>query len=240
MADPGQFALIHAEIDGELDAAQRAELARALLADPKARALRDDLRRVCKALDELEPVEPPAGLRRSILVALPQEIRRSRWLGNPRGLGPRSAIAAWKYAAIFAGMLVAGAVMFELVRSPAPEPRELAGTIALDPAATPVDSAQIGNGLVSGRVSLYRDRTTLTLRFELEASAPVDARVTSEGHILEIMGINRAAATGPAEPGTPAAAALPGVAMHGQDITVTLISGGHPIGTATLRAPGSP
>lgn len=232
MADPGQLALIHAEIDGELEPAQRAELARTLLADPQVRELRDDLRRVCQALDAVPAVEPPPGLQGSILAAMPQKVRPSR------GFGTRPVITAWRYAAMLAGVLVAGAVMFELVGNPAPEPRELAGTIAPDPAATLVDTAQVANGLVSGHVSLYRDRAALTLRFEVKAATPVDARVTSEGTILQIAGVNSPAAPAEGAPGTTVAAALPGVAMHGQAIDVTLISGGRTVGAATLRAPG--
>lgn len=250
MADPGQLALIHAEIDGELDAAQRAELARALLADPKARELRDDLRRICQTLDAVPPVEPPPGLQESILAAMPQRVPRlgRTGLARSRMLASRSAIAAWRYAAMLAGVLVAGAVLFELARNPAPEPRELAGTIAPDPAATLVDTAQVTNQVtnqaarvaVSGHVSLYRDRAALTLRFEITANTPVDARVTSEGHTVQIVGVSHAAAPGTGTLGTPVAAALPDVAMHGQAIEVALISGGHRIGAATLRAPGGP
>ena len=250
MADPGQLALVHAEIDGELDSAQRAELARALLADPDVRELRDDLRRVCQALDAVPQVEPPPVLQQSIVAAMPQRVSPSRGLKTRPGIRPVStpAIAAWRYAAMFAGVLVAGGVMFELVRNPAPEPRELAGTIAPAPAATLVETASIANGangLVSGHIGLYRDRATLTLRFEVTANAPVDARVTSEGRIFQIAGVGRATASGTAAsgtgaPGVPVAAALPGLALHGQVIDVTLISGGRPVGTARLRAPGGP
>jgi len=242
MANPGQLVLINAEIDGDLDAAQRAELARTLLADPKARELRDDLRRLCQTLDAVPLVDPPPGLQESILAAMPQMAPPLRRLGDrPAGVTRRyaPAITVWRYAALLAGLLIAGGVMFELVRSPALEPSELAGTIALDPAATLVDSAQIARGPVSGRVSLYRDRAALTLRFEVTASTPIDARVSSEGHILQILAVTRGGGTvsDGGTPGMPAAAALPGVAMHGQDITVTFISDGRRVGSATLRAP---
>jgi len=87
MADSERLALIHAEIDGELDGRQRAELARALLADPEVQALREDLRRVCAALDTLEDIEPPRELRQSILDALPQSTpsrARSWWSAHRR------------------------------------------------------------------------------------------------------------------------------------------------------------
>src|SRR6202035_177605 len=58
MADSERLALIHAEIDGDLDGRQSAELARCLLADPEVRVLREDLRRLCSALAALELCRP--------------------------------------------------------------------------------------------------------------------------------------------------------------------------------------
>ncbi len=45
MVDQAQLALIQAEIDGELNDRQRAELSRSLLADPALRAAREEMRR---------------------------------------------------------------------------------------------------------------------------------------------------------------------------------------------------
>ena len=225
MADPGQLALMHAEIDGELDASQRAELARTLLADPKARAMRDDLRRLCQALDELEPVEPPAGLRESILAAMPQPTVKRRWHPAPM----------LRLAAMIAGVVIVGAVMFETMRGPAPATSEVAGTIALAPAATLVDTVQLPNGPVSGRVSLYRDRALLALRFEVRAAAGVGARVTSDGHVLHIDSVGQTSMAG-----TELTVALPDVPMSGQSVEITFLAGDRAIGTATLRAPQGP
>jgi hypothetical protein len=58
MIDQKYLELIQAEIDGELAEHDRAELARFLLANPGARAVRDDLKRLCATLDRVEPVEP--------------------------------------------------------------------------------------------------------------------------------------------------------------------------------------
>jgi anti-sigma factor RsiW len=225
MADPGQLALIHAEIDGELDASQRAELARTLLADPQARALRDDLRRFCQSLDALEPLEPPADLKDSILAAMPQLKPRRRWSSAP----------VWRYAAMVAGVLIAGTVVFEILRGPGTAPSEVAGTIALAPAATLVDTAEVGNGPVSGRVSLYRDRAILALGFDVRAALGVSAQVRSGGHVLRIDNVGQ---------GSPAGAqttvALPGVPMNGQSVEVTFLAADRAVGTATLRAPHGP
>ncbi|HEV7431987.1 MAG TPA: hypothetical protein VGN77_03020, partial [Steroidobacteraceae bacterium] len=66
MVEQTHLELIHAEIDGELDERQRSELSRCLLADPQLRAVRDQMRRVCQALDAVEPVEAPPQLRAEI------------------------------------------------------------------------------------------------------------------------------------------------------------------------------
>jgi hypothetical protein len=222
MADPGQLALIHAEIDGELDPAQRAELARHLLADPQVRALRDDLQRLCQKLDAVEPAEPPAGLRQSILAALPHSSVKRR----------RSTTPLLRLAAMVAGVVLVGAVVFETVKAPTPAPGEIAGTIALAPAATLVDTVRLGSGPVLGSVSLYRDRAMLALKFEVTAAPGVGAQVTSEGHTLRIDAIGQANT-----PGAKVTVALPGVPMHGQSVEVAFLSGDRTVATATLRAP---
>ncbi len=59
--------LINAEIDGVITGPQRAELNRLLLADPSVRALRDELTRTCRALDDMPREELPAGLHEAIV-----------------------------------------------------------------------------------------------------------------------------------------------------------------------------
>jgi hypothetical protein len=223
MADSGHLALIHAEIDGELDTRQRGELARWLLADREAKALREDLRRLCTALDALEDVDPPQQLLQSILDALPQSTpsRARSWWSAPR----------LRYAALIAGVLAAGTVVYETVDGPRPATSDVAGTMAAAGAPTTVDTVRLGNGVVSGRVSLYRDSAGLGLKFELVASAPVDVLVASDGHTLRVNGLGM----GPGGPRT--AVALPGFGMGGQAVDVTFLMAGREVGRATLRAP---
>jgi hypothetical protein len=224
MADSGHLALIHAEIDGELDGRQRAELARALLADPEAQALREDLRRVCAALDALGEVDPPQQLRQSILDALPQSTpSRSRsWWSAPR----------LRYAALIAGVLAAGIIVYESVDGLRPAPSDVAGTMTADTPTT-VDTVVLGNGVVSGRVSLYRDRAGLGLQFELVTSAPVDVLVASDGRTLRVNGLGVRDAPG----GPRTTVALPGFGRSGEAVDVTFLMAGHEVGRATLRAP---
>lgn len=86
MVEPRQLALIHAEIDGELNAEQRAELARCVLADPHVRAVRDDLRRLCTTLDGLVPVEPPAQFRRAFSLHCRNHLSVRASLSSPLAL----------------------------------------------------------------------------------------------------------------------------------------------------------
>jgi len=226
MTDPGYLELIHAEIDGELDARQRAELSRRLLADPAARSLRDDFQRLCKALDAVAEVEPPPQLRESILAALPPLPVRRAWY---------APLQRWRYAAMVAGVVAAGALIYETVRGPMPATSEVVGTIALAPAAILVDAVQLANGPVSGRVSLYRDRAMLALRFEVKASPATGVQITSAGRTLRVDHIGQ-----DRPPGTALTVALPGIAMRGQSVQVTFRAGDRTVGTATLRAPGGP
>ena len=227
MADSERLALIHAEIDGELEGRQRAELARALLADPEVQALREDLRRVCAALDALEEVDPPQELSRSILDALPQSSpsRARSWWSGPR----------LRYAAVIAAVLAMGAILYETVESPRPAAGDVAGTMAAAGAPTTLDTAQLSSEVVSGRVSLYRDRAGLGLQFELVASAPVDVLVASDGHTLRVNGLDTREGTG-----SPTAVPLPGFGRGAETVEVTFVMAGLEVSRATLRAPKEP
>ena len=224
MADSRRVALIHAEIDGELDGRQRAELARALLADPEIQVLLEDLRRVCAALDVLEDVDPPQQLRQAILDALPQSTpsRARSWWSAPR----------LRYAALIAGVLAMGGILYVTIESPRPATSDVAGTMAAAGALTTLDTVRLGNGVVSGRVSLYRDRAGLGLQFELVASAPVDVLVASEGRTLRVNGLGVQDAPG----GPRSTVALPGFGRSEEVVDVIFLMAGREVGRATLRA----
>ena len=62
--------LIHADLDGEISAAEQEELHACLEADHSLAALRDDMRKLHDALGRVEAIDPPPGLRSSILAAI--------------------------------------------------------------------------------------------------------------------------------------------------------------------------
>jgi hypothetical protein len=229
MTDDGHLALINAEVDGELDGQQRGELARRLLADPEARALREEFRRLCAALDAVEDVEPPPLLRESILTALPQStpIRERSWRSTPR----------IRYAAIILLVLAAGAIVYETVHGPKPSTTEVMGTMGPAGETTILEAVRLDGGPVAGRVSLYRDRAGLGLKFELSASGPVDVLIAGDGRTLRVEGVGLQDKPGQGKPGGALTVGLPGFRMGGQTMVLTFLMDGRQVGSATLRTP---
>jgi anti-sigma factor RsiW len=152
--------LIHAEVDGELDGPAKAELSRRLLADPSLRALRDQVRATCAAIDALPSEEPPEGLRASIMEMLPASppVCGDR---AARSVGFRAGRPLLRYAAAFAGGLLVSALAFQFAwRDARVDPRELSGTIA-------------GVTADASKVELHLDEVSGTVRVEGPDSAPV-------------------------------------------------------------------
>lgn len=92
--------LIQAQLDGELPAAERAELARVLLQDGAARRLQEEYARTDRLLRAAAAAGPPPGLRDAILEGA---------AGAPRAADadrPARRFPAYRMAAAFLGALV--------------------------------------------------------------------------------------------------------------------------------------
>lgn len=220
MTAPDILALIHAELDGQLDPQQRAELARRVLADPEAREAREDLRRLGAMLGSLGDVEPPDELKANVLKALPLPVTPPSRMQWPS--------ARWRYAALAAGVVGAAILVYTTVDGTGPASGEVAGTMAARRTQT-LDTVALGGGAVTGRVSLYRDGNGLGLALELASSAPVDVVVASEGHQLTVRGLGSSA-----EPTKVALSA----ADTGSKVDLTFLVSGREVGRATLTAGG--
>jgi hypothetical protein len=221
--------LIHASIDGDLDEHQRATLAGHLLVDPPSRALRDDLKHLCAALDGIAPVEPPELLKASILAALPRVAARPRQAKRAAYWGA----PAWRYAAVFAGALIIGAVWFDAGSPRGPDTSEIAGTMAASGVrpGVIVDTVRVDLGQAEGQVRLYRAGTGLGLELNLVAREPVEVLVASGEQTLRISGVG-----GPDSAGS-RRVVLPGIAVRGARVDLTFLVAGRPIGAATLSVP---
>lgn len=165
--------LIHAELDGRLTDQQRADLSRFLLENPEGRHLRDELRRLNAALARIEPVEPPAGLRESILesVKIPARVAPSR----PSWAAP----AVFRYAAAFAGGALLSALAFQMAASQRSglDPADLSGTMSSPPHRATTVPLQQGHGSATVRETA----SGLVLEYDLAAGKPVKivTRVTA-------------------------------------------------------------
>jgi hypothetical protein len=222
------MALIHAELDGELESGQRADLARHLLADPQTRALRDQLQGVCRRLDATGQVEPPAHLKESILSRLPP-------VPVTAAAYRRDSFSRWRLAALIAGLVTAGSIVYQTVQGPGPGSRETVGTMVAEAPAT-VDSVVVEGGSVTGRATLYRGKTGLVVGLEVSAAEPVDVLIESTNHSFRINGLASSSPAGVAR----RTVALPGVGLQGQDIKLEFLIGERPVTRATLRAPPGP
>lgn len=219
--------LLQAELDGELDAHSRAELARLLLADPKVRALREELRNLGGQLDALSHVEPPADLKDSVMRSLPaaspvaapsRQTSRQLWRAG-----------SWRYAAALAGVVVAGAVVVRLAGGQFGPESEMAGTLAAQgaelPAVATLSNATAPLASPLGTASLARDAAGLRLTVDLAPGAPLDLKVADPGHSLEINGLGQGRTV----------LRLPGLADAGQPIELRFSAKGHEVAQARLQ-----
>jgi hypothetical protein len=217
--------LLQAEIDGELDGHQRAELARRLLVDQEARELREDLLRLRAMLETVEPVDPPPELRANVLRALPASASPGGRIGWPA--------VRWRYAAGIVLIVGAAALVYETVNGPGPGSAELAaGTIAAQRAPLTLSTTAVEAGPVTGHVSLYRDASGLGLEFELISNTPVDVLIASGGQTQEVKGLG---GTGAAGQRTVAVAGS--AAAGGGTVGLTFLVSGREVGRAALRVP---
>lgn len=116
--------MIQADLDGELVAAERAELARLLLRDPGARRLHDEFRQTDRLLRDIRAAEPPQSLRPAILAA-------SAGSSGAAGAGQRQhAWPAYRVAAIILGTFLIVGLGFVLSSGDRPG-KDLQGSLGV-------------------------------------------------------------------------------------------------------------
>lgn len=130
--------LINLELDDRLDAAGRAELEAALANDPAARARREQLRAVARALADAPAPALPRDFRDAVLRRLPQRSKQ----------GARARYA-WRGGLALAASVVAAIVVLRVVpHGPAATLEHLGATLA--PATASVTVAPRADGLELG------------------------------------------------------------------------------------------
>ena len=151
--------LIQGDLDGELTAAERAELARLLLKDPEARRLQDRFRETDRLLRDVADAEPPAGLREAILAGHAGAARAS----NPGFGWPAYRIAA----VILGGLLIVGLGI--LARDGDVTGKDLQGAFV-----APLRELSIRADGVEVRASLQRNGDTLRLELDVVTAIPCE------------------------------------------------------------------
>ena len=156
--------LLQRDVDGELTPAEKAELARALLQDPATRRQRDDLARTDALLRTVPAVDPPAGLRPSILAALGLRKGKEATGGASGGFG-RYRLAA----AILGGLVVVG-LGYRLVTHET-DLGNLQGSISRQAV---MDAIVLKAGRSDVTARLVRGEAGSILEFELSGPEPVE------------------------------------------------------------------
>jgi hypothetical protein len=155
--------LIQADLDGELSATGRADLARLLLQDPEARRLQDEFRKTDQLLRSVAAAEPPPDLRAAILAGHAQSARPGK-PGHPQYGWPAYRMAA----VIVGGLLIVG--LGYLVRDGHAPVENLQGSVI-----APQDHWSMRADGVD--VSAVLQRNGDKLRLELNSSATIPYEV---------------------------------------------------------------
>ncbi len=167
--------LINADIDGEIQGADKAELDAFLAESTEGRALRADLRSLSGSLDALEEVEPPPHLKHVILNSIPPQAPEQQRIGIIQTI---LASPVLRYAASFAAgaLLMLSIVGSDRIHDSAFDDMSgLVGTMT-DPAdlGPADDKIAITENDVAGTISLRSSGSLLVLDFDLVAGKEID------------------------------------------------------------------
>ncbi len=238
MMDARHFELLHAELDGELDAAGRAELARCLSENTEMAQWHQDLKQLTASLDGLERVAPPASLAADILAALPPpSVRQGQTTVvrlTPAGL--RRAVPGgwpvWAMAASLAGLAFAGSMLLPVDSASLSDSSQLAGTLVkAERSVGQLDSVALDFAGLQGRVATYQTAAGVSLDFAVTARAAVQIRVHHAGG--ELLVDHLAKTTGYQH----FTVHLPGSAAGEGAVRLQFLVNGQELGTASLKGP---
>ena len=173
--DPKFFELIQADIDGEIDAAGKAELENFLAESEEGRAVYEELETLCRSLDGMPSIDPPPHLRHVLLNQAPVKsapspspgLLQSLFSGPLLGyVGVFAAGVALTFALLDSGQISRGA--FDDVTG-------LVGTMADSDFAAPEHSRiSVDESEVAGTVTLRSMGPLLIVDFDLSARQPVE------------------------------------------------------------------
>ena len=203
--DPKYFELIQADIDGEIDDAGKTELENFLAESQEGRAVYEELETVCRSLDSMPTIDPPAHLRHVLLNQAPVKTAPQPMPGFLQRLFSGPALG---YAGVFAAGVALTLALVDsdqVTKGAFDDVTGLVGTIANPNFTAPKhDIVTIDQSEVAGTVTLRSTGPLLIVDFDLSTRRPIDiVAAYSDKTIwfngfaqLESTGTSVAAATG--------------------------------------------
>ena len=189
--------LINADIDGEIQPDEKAELEAFLAESEAGRALQDELRGLCATLDAEDLLDAPQHIRHVVMNSIPNSRPEAESPGFLRSL---FAVPAMRYAATFA----AGVVMTvsivdsgQIQQGAFNDVTGLVGTISdSDDMAPGIDSMVVHKSDVAGTVTLRNADPLLIIDFDLSTKGPVDIVATFDDKTVWFNGFAQLESTG--------------------------------------------
>ena len=189
--------LINAEIDGEIQPDEKAELDAFLAKSEAGRALQEELRGLCATLDAEKLLEPPQHLRHVVMNSIPTPTPVAEPPGFFRSL---FAVPAMRYAATFAAGVVMTVVIVDSGRIQQGAFNDVTGLVG-----TISDTSNMGPGVastvinktdVAGTVTLRLADPILIIDFDLSTKGPVDIVATYDDKSVWFNGFAQLESTG--------------------------------------------
>ena len=180
MIDPKYVELMHRRLDGEINAAEDADLTQYLASSDEARVLFEHLSQTIKAVASVAPVDPPADLKAEILASIGRTPRRVPAPQRSLREAMLSVFTPRLSYGLAAGVVLGIAIGVIGTRGlgghSSIDPASLAGTITtggIPRESRRIDSDSFQNDRFSGRVTVDEIQGAIWVRLELESGDDV-------------------------------------------------------------------
>jgi hypothetical protein len=166
--------LINADIDGEIESADKSALDVFLAENDEARSMHAELATLCGSIKSIDAVSPPPHLRHAIMNSVKPTPAAPK---SPGILQMLFESAVLKYSSTFAaGVLLSMSILSSdrISNEAFDDVTGLVGTISDPISGDLVNAIAVDNTEVAGQVSLRRSGSMLILDFDLVANSPVE------------------------------------------------------------------
>lgn len=198
MIEPKVIDLMNLAIDGVASPRERAELEKALAADPTTRSYYESLARVVEKLNHDPMPEPPAELEPRILDAVQREsVRRPVQMAPVRKGFFSFKLRPWS---TFGLGLAAGVLIFAAIEQGRPgmwsahnaDPGSVSGSMVSN-ARAPLGSIPVetDKGTVSGAATIEEQGSNMVVRLRLQSTVPIEWHVDFDGGSWSLFRVER-------------------------------------------------